>query len=251
MQSLFPTVPSALSGDDLAALYAYPTEHPWMRANFVSSLDGAAQGSDRKSGTLSGRTDQQVFALLRSLCDLILVGAGTTRVEGYQPVQPEELRSDVRTRLGLTPVPTIAVVSRSLELDPALVAGGAGSTVVITTESSPADVRRRIAAAAPVIVAGEIDVDFRHAVDELSALGFHRMLCEGGPTLLRDLLAAEVVDELCLTLEPVLVAGSRLRITDGGPLEPLQGMVLRHLLEADSVLFARYTRPAAATRSTH
>jgi len=243
VQSLYPTAPSALSSEDLAALYAYPTEHRWLRANFVSSLDGAAQGSDQKSGTLSGRTDQQVFALLRSLCDLILVGAGTTRVEGYQPVQTEELRADLRTRLGLAPLPTIAVVSRSLELDPALLADGTAATIVVTTESSPPDLRRRIAASNPVIVAGEVDVDLRHAVDELGALGFHRMLCEGGPSLLRDLLAAEVIDELCLTVEPVLVAGSRLRITDGGGLEPAQGMVLRHLLEADSVLFARYTRP--------
>jgi len=244
VQALYPTAPSALSSEDLAELYGYPSEHPWLRANFVSSLDGAAQGSDHKSGTLSGRTDQQVFTLLRSLCDLVLVGAGTTRVEGYQPVRPEELRTELRTRLGLTPVPTLAVVSRSLDLDPVLVRGGIASTVVITTESSPLDVRRRIAEVASVIVAGEVDVDLRHAVEELSGLGFQRMLCEGGPSLMRDLLAAEVVDELCLTIEPLLVAGSRLRITDGGALEPPQGMVLRHLLEADSVLFARYTRPA-------
>ena len=244
MQALFPTTPSALSHDDLVELYAYPHERFWVRANFVATLDGAAQGSDDKSGTLSSEYDKQVFGVLRTLCDVVLVGAGTTRTEGYQPVQVSEVDSAVRSRLGLAPVPTIAVVSRSLELDPALVEGGRAPTVLVTTESSPSEVRREVEAATPVIVAGDHDVDFRIALDALAALGFQRILCEGGPHLMRSLLASGRLDELCLTITPLIVAGDRLRIAEGPSLTPPQSMRLRHLLEADGELFARYTRGA-------
>ncbi len=81
MQSLYPTAPSELSDDDLVALYAYPHERRYVRANFVTSLDGAAQGADEKSGSLSSKADKRIFRLLRSLCDVIVVGAGTARSE--------------------------------------------------------------------------------------------------------------------------------------------------------------------------
>lgn len=242
MQSIFPTAPSHLSDDDLAELYAYPSEGRLVRANFVSSLDGAAQGSDSKSGSLSGNTDQKVFRVLRSLCDLIVVGAGTARIEGYQPVQPHEVRTQLRSQLGLAPVPSIAVVSRSLDLDVDLLAGGLAPTLVITTESAPKDRRDAAAAVAPLIVAGEVDIDIPLAIDELTGLGYQRMLCEGGPRLMRDLVAVDALDELCLTIEPLIVAGDRLRITSGGEIVPPLSMRLRHLLEADGVLFARYTK---------
>jgi riboflavin biosynthesis pyrimidine reductase len=242
VQSLFPTAPSELTDDDLASLYAYPHERRWVRANFVSSLDGAAQGGDQKSGSLSSRADKRIFGLLRSLCDVILTGAGTARAEGYQPVHASEARAALRSGQGLAPLPALAVISRSLDLDPALVEGGRAPTIVITTAAAPDDVRRRIADVAPVIVAGEVDVDVAVALDELAGRGYPRVLCEGGPTLMRDLVASERLDELCLTISPVLVAGERLRITHGGALAPPQPMVLRHLLESDGELFARYTR---------
>jgi riboflavin biosynthesis pyrimidine reductase len=242
---LFPSTPSALSDDDLEELYAYPVERRWLRANFVSSLDGAAQGPDHKSGSLSDRADKAVFALLRSLCDVIVVGAATTRVEGYQPVRAHETDGKRRARLGLTPLPSIAVVSRSLDLDADLVSGGDAPTIVITTGSAPVEARERIAAVAPVIVAGEDELDLALAVDELSARGFQRMLCEGGPTLMRDLVAADLLDELCLTFAPLLVGGERKRILSGDDVTPPQSMQLRHLLETDGVLFARYTRGSA------
>jgi riboflavin biosynthesis pyrimidine reductase len=242
VQSLFPTTPSALSDDDLEELYAYPSEGRWLRANFVSSLDGAAQGPDDKSGSLSGRADQKVFAMLRSLCDLVLVGAGTARVEGYQPVQAHETNQQRRARLGLAPLPSIAVVSRSLNIDPSLVSGGDAPTLVITSAASSPEARADVGKVAPVIVAGDQEIDLRAAIDELAGLGYQRMLCEGGPSLMRDLVAVDAVDELCWTIEPLLVGGDRKRILDGAPVGPAQGMRLRHLLESDGVLFARYTK---------
>jgi riboflavin biosynthesis pyrimidine reductase len=242
VQSLFPTAPSELSYDDLAELYAYPVERPWLRANFVGSLDGAAQGSDNRSATLSSRSDKLIFGLLRTLADVIIVGANTARLEGYQPVTASEARTNLRNRLGLAPSPSIAVVSRSLRIDPGLLQGGLAPTLVITTRSAPRDRREEIASVASVLVAGEHDVDIGLARDLLVTRGFQRMLCEGGPSLMRDVIASGSADEICLTVTPVVVAGDRLRMTQGPALDPPAYFTLRHLLEDDSQLFCRYTR---------
>src|SRR5215831_3916491 len=113
--------PAFLTDRQLAARYAgqgqAPGAPPWVRANMVTSLDGAATLAGRTGG-LSGQADQQVFALLRALADVILVGAGTARVEGYRPVRPRH--EGVRwawLRAGRTPSPPIAVVTRRLDLD--------------------------------------------------------------------------------------------------------------------------------------
>jgi riboflavin biosynthesis pyrimidine reductase len=242
VQSLYPTTPAELSDEDLATLYAYPHDRFWVRANFVSTVDGAVQGSDHKSGKLSSPTDQRVFATLRSLCDVILVGAGTTRAEGYQPVHASEVGNDVRSGIGLAPVPTLAVVSRSLDLDQALIQGGDAPTIVITTEAAPPQRRRAIETIAPVIIAGDVDVDFADALDQLAGHGHRRVLCEGGPSTMRDLVASGRLDELCITISPLIVGGDRLRVTHGGALQPPEQLTLRHLLESDGELFARYTR---------
>ncbi len=241
MQSLFPAVPNELSDDDLVELYAYPAEIPWLRANFVTTLDGAAQGRDHRSGSISAPIDQQVFSLLRSLCDVIIVGANTTRVEGYQPVQPNEMREELRAQLGLAPLPAMAVVSRSLRLDPGLVKGGGAPTIVVTTEAASEGAPEALGEDVHMIVAGERDVDLAVALDAILALGYQRMLCEGGPTLLSELVAAGSLDDLCLTVSPLLAAGDRLRITHGPAIEPPSHLRLRHVLEADGNLFCRYT----------
>jgi riboflavin biosynthesis pyrimidine reductase len=242
VQSLYPTSPTELSRDDLVEIYAYPHDRRWVRANFVSTLDGAAQGGDSKSGTLSSAADRRLFALLRSLCDVVLVGANTTRVEGYQPILPSELDETVRRTLGLAPVPTIAVVTRSLEVDESLLSGGDAPTIVVTTAEGSAARRSEIPDGLPVIAAGERSVDFAAALDELAARGLRRVLCEGGPRLMRDLAASGRLDELCLTLRPLLVAGDRSRIARGEAIVPEQQMALRTLLESDGDLFARYVR---------
>ncbi len=230
-----------LSRDDLARLYAYPAEGgPSLRANFVMSADGAIQGPDHRSGTISDAPDQRLFAVLRSLADLVVCGAGTARAEHYRPVLPEETDAALRSDLGLAPVPAIAVVSRSLDLDPDLVSGATAPTIVITVSAAPPErlewVRRR----APVIVAGEHDVDPSLALEALAAQGYRRMVCEGGATLMRSLLAAGVVDELTLTISPLLVSGDGLRLTQGPALDPPQDLQLQHLLAEGSTLFARY-----------
>ena len=250
MQSLFPTSPAELSADDLVELYAYPAEQRWARANFVSSVDGAAQGPDKRSGTLSGSADQRLFALLRSLADVIVVGAGTARTEGYLPVQPHEVDGDVRAEQGLTAVPALAIASRSLDIDPELLAGGAAPTIVVTTDQAPADRLEAAMAQTEVIVVAGHEIDFSAVFEALSGMGLHRILCEGGPTLMHRLCATHVVDELCLTVTPVITAGDRLRIAHGPDLVPPRRLELRHVLESDGTLFLRYLLSRAATQRT-
>ncbi len=241
MQSVFPTTPSELSDDDLAELYAYPVDRRWVRANFVTTLDGAAQGSDDKSGSLSSDADKRVFAMLRSLCDVVLVGANTARVEGYQPVLETEVDGSLRTRLGLASVPALAVVSRSLMVDDVLLGGGAAPTILVTTQSAPPTLRAKAESVAPVIVTGESEVDIPAALDELVGQGYQRILCEGGPSLMRALVSSGQLDELCLTLTPELAGGERRRILHGDDVKPPIHLTLRHLLEFDGQLFCRYT----------
>ncbi|MGH3446910.1 MAG: pyrimidine reductase family protein [Nocardioidaceae bacterium] len=251
MQYLYPAVAGELSDDDLAELYAFPVDdtggRPWVRANFVSTVDGAAQGANLRSATISNPPDQRIFALLRSLCDVIITGAGTTRVEGYQPVKPNEAHTTVRALHGLAPLPAIAVVSRSLDVDPDLIRGAAAPTIVLTVESAPLETIAAIRQVAPVIVAGEHDVDLGRALSVLSDHGYRRMLCEGGPTLMRGLVASDRLDDLCITYNPVLAAGDRLRITSGPDLDPPRRLALQHLLMEDGELFARYSLRALAS----
>jgi riboflavin biosynthesis pyrimidine reductase len=189
---------------------------------------------------LSDRADQRLFALLRSLADVIVVGAGTARAEGYLPVQPDEVAADIRAGQGLAPAPAIAVVSRSLDLDPALVTGGVAPTIVITTDTAPSERLAEARELADVIVCGSHQVSFGDVFDALAGMGLHRILCEGGPSTMYELCASDSVDELCLTVAPMITAGDRLRLANGPTLEPPRALQLRHVLESGGSLFLRY-----------
>ncbi len=247
---------TALTDDALAALYAYPDPGPppahWLRANMVASLDGAATVAGR-SGGLSGDADEQVFAMLRAHADVILVGAGTARAEGYGPVRPEsEGLRWAWLREGRPPSPPIAVVTRALDLDaasPLLTdAPPHARTIVITTEAAPAGRRAAVARTAEVIVAGEASVDLKAAVDSLAERGHQRILTEGGPHLLAQLAGAGLLDELCLTLSPVLAGPGAGRIVTGGLPMPGGGtrpFTLAHVLADEGYLICRYVRQGA------
>jgi riboflavin biosynthesis pyrimidine reductase len=242
VQGLYPTSPSTLTDDDIAELYRYPVERTWVRANFVSTLDGAVQGSDDRAASISDRADQRVFALLRSLCDVVVVGAGTARAEGYAPVLPHEVDGELRQRRGMTAVPAIAVVTRTVDVSDDLLRGGAAPTLVFTTTTAPAARVEESRSLAEVVVAGEQTIDPALVVDELTKRGYQRILLEGGPQLMRSFVAAGRCDELCLTISSLLVGGDRHRLLRGGAVEPPESLQLRHLLEEDGTLFCRYTR---------
>jgi riboflavin biosynthesis pyrimidine reductase len=231
-----------LAGPDLAALYAYP-DGRWLRANMVSSVDGAASLEGASAG-LSSDTDRRLFALLRTLSDVILVGAATVRSERYKPARLQPEWADLRS--GRTPTPPIAVVTRRLDLDPdsplITAAPPDARTIVITTSQAPPDIRAALEPHADVIVAGEDGVDFGAAVAALAARGHRRLLAEGGPHLLAELLGAGLLDELCLTIGPLLAGPGPGRIVAGGPGAASLPLDLAHVLAEDGFLFCRYTR---------
>ena len=241
MQRIYPA-PGWLDGDELVAAYEYPADVRWVRANMVTSLDGAAQGSDGRSGTLSSAADKQVFAMLRALSDVILVGAGTARKEQYGPEEPRPEYEAHRASRGQRPTPPIAVVSGRLDLDPdgPLFCGVGEPTIVFTTEHSPADRRAQLAERAQVEVVGEDRVDLRRALEVLARRSLNRVLCEGGPFLLGQLVAGGLLDDLCLTFAPLLRGGAADRALNGPPV-PDVPMRLLHILEDNGNLITRWT----------
>lgn len=236
-----------IEDDDLAELYAYPADldRPWVRANFVSTLDGAASGADGRTGSINNDADKRVFVLLRSLADVVVVGGGTARQEGYRPVRTREVWRELRARMGLAPAPTLAVVSRSLELAGGVLehVEGGGRVLVVTSRRADAERLAQVRAvlgADAVLLAGDESVDLADVVEQLGERGLPRVLCEGGPQLMSDVVAAGLLDELCLTVSPVLVGGDHPRITRGGPLA--QDLRLGHVVESDGVLLTRWLR---------
>ena len=219
-------LPSPEGDVDLETAYALPAGTTWLRANMVSTIDGSVTGENHRSGTISGPTDKAVFAALRTFADAVLVGAGTARAEGY--------------RASTLP---IVLVSNRLELDLTLplFTEAEHRTIVIAPASAPADRVAATAEVADVITAGHAAVDLRVGVDALRERGLAHLLCEGGPSLLGSLLAADLVDELCAVTSPRIVGGGAGRIVHAGwiPGEPWR---LAHLFEDDGFLFARWQR---------
>lgn len=241
------TEPTDLTDDDLRALYAYPEldQTPWVRVNFVSSLDGAAT-LDGVSEGLSSPGDKQVFGMLRELCDVVLVGAGTVREENYRGVRTSERRRTARRARGQSDVPPVAVVTSRARIDPgsALFTDTSVPPIVLTTEDAdPGRTRALESAGAEVLVVGEDRVDPAQALEALAQRGLLRVLCEGGPGLFGDLLVADLVDELCLTTAPLAVAGAAGRIarSAAGVATRLQ---VAHVLDDDGALLTRWVRRA-------
>lgn len=229
-----PDPEAELTDDELADHYAYPRDpdRPHLRVNFVSSLDGAVS-VDGVSGGLSSPADRRVFGLLRELCDVVLVGAGTARAERYRGAR----RASRVTGLP----PRIAVVSHRAELDPVgpLFTETTVPALVLTAPDAPAaNVARLTEAGAEVDTRGTAPADLLAALRERGLL---RVLCEGGPSLLGTLAAAAAVDELCLSLSPLLVAGDSGRIARGT--HPMANrMRLAGLLHDHDMLLLRYQR---------
>ena len=232
-----------LDDDELADCYAIGgPDTQWLRVNFVSSIDGAATDHGL-SGGLSGHADKRVFDLLRRLSDVILVGAGTVRAEGYGSMRLDPASVRLRRAIGLTAQPVFAIVSGTLGLDPeaAVFSHAPVRPIVVTVGRSSQLKQDAFSRVADVLVCGEETLDVDVMLGAFAKRGLHQVLCEGGPTLFGALLDADRVDELCLTISPLLEAGNAHRIVAGTP-EKTRSMALHHVLVSGSTLMLRYLR---------
>ncbi|MFF1421219.1 pyrimidine reductase family protein [Streptomyces sp. NPDC058280] len=271
MRRLFPVTDQTVSAadrewtlDELAEAYAYPDAYPaagaadearpearpvgdgvWLRANMVSTLDGAAHHEGR-SQALSSDADMRIFGTLRAIADAVVVGAETVRLEGYRPARARDAFAARRAAAGQGPAPVIAVVSASLNLDFSLplFTEPLVPTLVLTGAAAPPErIRAAEKAGAEVLIAGDgPGVEPARAVRALAGRGLTRLLTEGGPRLLGQFVAAGVLDELCLTVSPTLTAGYAQRIAGGPALAVPERLALASLLEEGGFLFTRYRR---------
>jgi riboflavin biosynthesis pyrimidine reductase len=231
MRALLPASPTV----DLADFYGAPAPE-WLRANFIAGIDGAASLGGLSRG-LQVPGDGEVFAALRELADVVLVGAGTARSEGYTAPRESPERAARRLSAGLAAVPAIAVVTASGDpgLGESFFAGAPTTPLVITSKSRTVPVP-----GAEVVACGTDVVDLAAAVAALRERGLRHILCEGGPQLFATLVGTGLVDELCLTLSPRLAGPGPGRIVAGPPWEQAGEAQLTGLLEQDGALFARY-----------
>ena len=222
---------------ELVAAYALPdADRPYVRANFVSSADGAVT-VDGHAGPLSGPADKRLLHTLRLLCDVLLVGAGTVRVEGYGSLGIDEAAQEWRVSQGLSPHPVFAIVSNSLDLG-TFVPSMPVRPLVLTHEGADGS---HLADVADVVPAGVNAVSLPDVLAELASRGLTQVLCEGGPTLFGEMVALDLVDELCLTLSPQLIGSGPGRIVDGPPSQ-LRRLSLAGILVRDDEVFLRYRR---------
>ncbi|MCU1454439.1 MAG: Pyrimidine reductase riboflavin biosynthesis-like protein [Acidimicrobiales bacterium] len=220
-----------------------PAGRPWVMVNMIASVDGGT-AVDGVSGGLGGPSDRLVFSAIRSAADVILAGAATVRAEGYGPPRTSVARQAERTARGQPPHPRVAVVSRSLGIDlagPLFTEGG--RPVVITIADADPERLTACRTVADVLTAGVGSVDLLDALAQLAAAGVQTVLAEGGPAINGQLVAAGVIDEVCLTTAPVLLGGSSARIAHGPPATPTP-LRLAHVLHGadDDLLFLRYVR---------
>ncbi len=210
----------------------------------VASVDGAtARGAT--SAALGGGGDREVFAAIRRLADVVLVGASTLRAELYRPPPTDEAAVGPRRRVGASGPLRIAVVTRSLALpiDAELFSSPANRPLIVTAAASDTGRRRELAAVADVIVAGDHDVDLTAAVAELADAVGPVVLAEGGPRLNGQLVACDLLDEVNVTVAPLLVGGASQRMAAGGD-EAIRTLELVQVMRAADELFIRYRRPA-------
>jgi riboflavin biosynthesis pyrimidine reductase len=226
--------------DELASFYAEPPEG--VRVNMIFSADGAAAFGGR-AGPLSCQADQQLLKILRGFADVVLVGAATARAENYGPVQLSETQHAQRQRNGKSKPPPIAVISRTGALPARLVSDPSQPPLLVTC--TDAAVRHASASdqQCGVLVAGDDSVDVAQAIALLRAHGLSRVLCEGGPTLLDELVDADVVTEVCVTLAPKLAASQPVGHRRQPSRLPLPAALqLAHALVHDDYLFLKYRR---------
>jgi riboflavin biosynthesis pyrimidine reductase len=193
-----------------------PEDRPWLGLCMVASVDGSTV-IDTNSRRLSSRRDQEVLSTLRSLADVIIVGAATVRIEGYGVPRNAGQRVGVVTRSGDVDVSTDLFTS--------------GAGFLIVPDDAPAT-------KVDAIRAGIGSVDLGRALAQIDA---DFVQAEGGAQLNGALAAADLIDELNLTVSPLIAGGLGPRVAMSTQ-ELTRPMQLAHVLEEDGFLFTRYVR---------
>ncbi len=232
----------------LAAFYTYPNDldRCWVRANMISSLDGGAT-DDGKAGGLAGPGDRALFARMRQEADVVLVGASTVRIENYSGAQMSVAQRQDRATRGQAEVPPIAVVTHSadFEHDAKIFTRSEVPPLIMTSRETVADARGRLGSMAEVIDASGAQtdrVDLAVVLANFAERGLLRVLSEGGPGMISLLTEHDLLDELCITIAPILVGGQARRIAAGEG-EAHTRMRRSHLLTDDEgYLYTRYVK---------
>ncbi|OBJ53764.1 pyrimidine reductase family protein [Mycobacterium sp. 1423905.2] len=237
-----------VSDGELAQLYGYPAQHDgsWLRANFITSVDGGAT-VDGTSGAMGDAGDRLIFNTLRGLADVILVGAGTVRSEGYSGAHLGVVERQQRQARHQREVPPLAIVTKSgrLDRDLPIFSRTEVAPLVLTCTAALDETRRRLGPSAETIDCSGDDparVDERLVLSHLEARGLRRVLTEGGPMLLGALIERDLLDELCLTVAPCVVGGRSRRIATG-PAQLMTRLRCAHVLTNDAgYLYTRYIK---------
>lgn len=217
-------------------------DRPWVLLNMVASVDGAT-ALDGVSGGLGGPADKAVFGAIRAVADVIVVAAGTARDEGYGPPRTSAANQVARVARGQTPFPRLALVTRSLDLDPAstMFTEAPERPLVFTVAGASPERRAALDAVAEVVTVGRDGVEPAALLADLHQRGHRTVLAEGGPSFNAQLVAAGLVDEVNVSVSPMLVGGTSARLAQGGAEHPT-ALTCAHLWEDDGLLFARYVR---------
>ncbi|MFN8077515.1 MAG: dihydrofolate reductase family protein [Kineosporiaceae bacterium] len=227
----------------VADRWAWPAQGPWTRLAMLRCLDGGAAGADGRSRSVSSDADRRVLGGIRRLADAVVTGAGTMREEPYGPFLAGDGATPAeRVLLGLAPAPRLVVVSASLDLPwEAPVFSGSALPVVVLTEPGAAVPGGAAARAEVVEVDGLRGASGGAAiVAALHGLGLQRVVCEGGPRLAATFAAADVVDEVDLTVAPWLGTQAPAVASAADP----RRFVLADVAADDGFVFLRYLRRA-------
>jgi riboflavin biosynthesis pyrimidine reductase len=215
-------------------------DRPYTVANMIESVDGRAS-FDGRSSALGDAGDKQVFRALRSICDVVLVGPGTLASEHYGRLVRDADVQAARERGGLAPQPWLCTVTRSgrISADIPLLADPDARMIIYS--SAPVEFGDAVAAEVQVITVDSARLSFASALHDLRVrLRARVVLCEGGPTVLGQLIANRAIDELFLTFAGKLAGGTGPAIVSGLTLPDPLAVSPLWLLEQDGSLFLRY-----------
>jgi riboflavin biosynthesis pyrimidine reductase len=236
--------PGELETDELPGLLALgehaPAQRPYVVANMVASVDGRAT-LDGRSGSMGGRADRAMFHALRGSVDAVMAGTTTVAVENYGRLVRDAGARARREAAGLAADPLLVLATRSGRLPWDAPCFTAPEQRVAVWSGRPVKVPES-APAVEVEAVGDGDVVAAAVRGARERHGVRSLLCEGGPVLLGALLDAGLIDELFLTVAPVLAGPGERPVLDGEPLQRHPRLASEWLLESGGALFARYRR---------